>query len=76
MLPAVVVANSVNVVMDNAKTLVAVVVVGRVGRQATNTAAETIVCMGEQVQYQWLMLVEWVGAVLLAVVVAVILSAG
>ena len=48
LLPAVVVANSVNVVMDNAKTLVAVVVVGTVGRQATNTAAETIVFMASR----------------------------
>jgi len=76
MLPVTILATAVNVVMDNAKTLAVVAVVGTVGtvtNKAATTVSETIAVMGLQVQYQGGMLVEWVGMVMLAFVVAAVI---
>ena len=72
-LPLTVMATSVNVVLDNAKTLGVIAVVGTVGsvtNQAAVTASETIAVLGLQVQYQGGLLVECVGSVAVAFVCA------
>ncbi len=69
---AAIMASSVNVVMDNARTVAVVAVVGTVGTvatKATATTMETITTIGIHVQYQIGVLVEGMGLVVFLVFV-------